>query len=301
MSFKVIGIGEVLWDILPSGPQLGGAPANFACHAGQLGAQVQVISRVGNDPYGRQVLQRFQQMGIPADLLQVDDHLPTGTATVRLDSHGSPHFTITEPVAWDAIASTDEALGALQNAHAVCFGTLAQRHPTCARVIQQLVAAAPFSALRVLDINLRQGFYTQAVIEQSLALANVVKLNDNELEVLAPMLGLTGSPHQQIEHLLQRFDLQLVALTRGEKGSRLHQPGRWSDSPGRRLEIVDTVGAGDAFTAGLVMGLLHRQGLETIHRVAVETASYVCSRSGATPVLPDLLRTTFSTVAADAK
>jgi len=294
MSFKVIGIGEVLWDLLPSGPQPGGAPANFACHARQLGAGAQVITRVGNDGYGRKILEHLQEMGIRNGTVQVDDRLPTGTATVALDDSGLPQFTIQDNVAWDALSCTDAALEAVQRANAVCFGTLAQRSRGAAAAIRQLLAAAPPSSLRVLDVNLRQGFYSREVIVESLKRADVFKLNDHELAVLSPLLELIGSPRQRIEQLVRQFDLQVVALTRGEQGSLLHQAGRWSDSPGSRIDVVDTVGAGDAFTAALVLGLLNRCRLEDIHRAAVDVASFVCSRAGATPVLPDRLRTVFA-------
>ena len=294
MSFRVTGIGEVLWDLLPSGPQLGGAPANFAWHARQLGAEVQVISRVGKDTYGRQVLQRFQDMGINSCAVQVDDRLPTGTATVFLDGGGMPQFTIHDNVAWDALAFTGEALAAVQRADAVCFGTLAQRSPAAASTVQQMVAATPVSSLRVFDVNLRRKFYNKKVVEQSLDLANVVKLNELEIAVLSPMFDLRGGENQRIEHLARQFDLDAVALTRGEKGSLLYRAGDWSDIPGMPMDIVDTIGAGDAFAAGLVLGLLNKLALENVHRIAVDLARYVCSCSGATPVLPDHLRAAFA-------
>lgn len=286
MSFRVIGIGEVLWDLLPSGPQLGGAPANFACHARQLGAEAQVITRVGNDPLGRKILKHFAESGIDASAVQVDDRLSTGTATVLLDANGVPQFTIKNDSAWDALGFSEVAAEAVQGANAVCFGTLAQRCPGAAAAIQQLVAATPFSSLRVFDINLRQKFYSKALVEQSLEIANVVKLNDHELAILSPMFDLRGNTRERIEQLARRFSLYAVALTRGENGSLLHQGALWSDLPGGRLNIVDTVGAGDAFTAGFVMGLLHGFSLEDIHRIAGDVAGYVCSRPGATPVLP---------------
>jgi fructokinase len=294
MSFKVIGIGEVLWDLLPSGPQLGGAPANFAFHARQLGADVQVITRVGKDAYGRKILQRFHEMSIASRAVQMDDHLPTGTAAVSLDSDGTPQFVISDNVAWDALSLTDDAIEAVQSANAVCFGTLAQRSQAAASTIQQLVANSSFSSLRVVDLNLRQNFYTREVVEQSLEIANVVKLNEPELAIVSQMFELGGSQNQRLEQLAQQFELEIVALTRGEKGSLLYQAGNWSDMPGIRTDIVDTVGAGDAFTAALILGLLNKLSLENVHRIAVDLASYVCSRAGATPVLPEHLRAAFA-------
>jgi fructokinase len=293
MGFKVIGIGEVLWDLLPSGPQLGGAPANFACHAHQLGAEVQVITRIGNDILGRQVLERFSELAIGGPTVQSDEQLPTGTAGVSLDSNGTPQFTITEPVAWDWLALTAEALEAVRAAHAVCCGSLAQRAPAAASVIQQLVAATSIHSLRVFDINLRQAFYTPQILERSLQIANVLKLNDQELEVLSSMFGLSGNFKEKIAQLANRFDLKLIALTRAEHGSLLYQLGTWSELPGRKIEVVDTVGAGDAFTAALVMGLLHQFTLDRIHGIAAEIASFVCTCRGATPSLPTHLRSVF--------
>ncbi|HWD93330.1 MAG TPA: carbohydrate kinase [Verrucomicrobiae bacterium] len=285
MSFKVIGIGEVLWDLLPSGPQLGGAPVNFAYHARQMGADVQVITRVGKDGYGCQILQRFKEMNIDTGAVQWDDRLPTGVATVSIDG-GTPHFTINNNAAWDALGVSEEALDAVRSASAICFGTLAQRSDSTSSVIQQLAAATSAKALRVFDVNLRQGFYSREILERSLNIANVLKLNDHELGILSPMFELQGDVRQKIEQLVARFDLRLVALTRADKGSLLHQFGAWSDLPGRKMEIVDTVGAGDAFTAALVMGLLQQFALEDIHRIAADVAGFVCSCPGATPVLP---------------
>lgn len=293
MSFRVIGIGEVLWDVLPSGPQLGGAPGNFACHARQLGAVGQVVSRVGNDPYGRQALSRFAAMGLDVSLMQVDEELPTGTAIVALDATGTPHFTITPGVAWDAVTLTEAALTAAREVSAICFGTLAQRTPAAATAIQQLVAATPVSALRIFDINLRQGFYSRELLEQGLNLVNVLKLNDAELAVLTPMFGLTGSVNERIVQLARQFELRCVALTRAENGSLLYQAGRWSELPGRKFVVADTVGAGDAFTAGLAMGLLHQLPLDDVHRNAADIANFVCSCPGATPTLPPQLCAAF--------
>lgn len=290
MKFKVLGIGEVLWDLLPEGPQLGGAPANFACHAKTLGAQAQVVTRVGKDDLGRAIVRRFVEMGIGISTVQMDDDAPTGTAVIRLQNGGVPEFVIQENVAWDRLAFTDEARQAVQEANALCFGSLAQRRETSALTIRQLVAAASPQALKVFDLNLRQKFYTREIIEQSLDMADVLKLNDYELAVLAGMLDLAGGARQQIEHLAGKFGLRLVALTRGDKGSLLFQTGRWSDLPGSSVPVVDTVGAGDSFAAALVMGLLNGLDFEQVHRLAAAVSSFVCSRPGATPNLPARFR-----------
>ena len=288
MNFNIVGVGEVLWDLLLTGPQLGGAPANFAYHARALGAEVHFITRVGNDDYGREIIRRFQDMGLAGPTVQVDETAPTGIAKVALSGDGLAQFTVLENVAWDYIAATPEALAAAGAADAICFGSLAQRCERSRQTIQQLITAAPSKALRVLDINLRQRFYSREVIEKSLQLANVLKLNDDELPRLAAMFNLTGSTRQQVESLAQTFDLQVIALTRGPQGSLLFQQKvkRWSDCPSPPVQVVDTVGAGDSFTAALVLGLLCKMDLDEINTIANEVARYVCSQAGGTPTLP---------------
>ena len=292
MNSNVIGVGEVLWDLLLTGSQLGGAPANFAYHAHALGAQARVITRVGKDEYGLEVIRRFHQMGLPETTVQIDETVPTGTAKVALSGDGLAHFTIQENVAWDYIAVTDDAVAVARRGDAICFGSLAQRCEPSRNTIQHLVAATPPDALRVFDINLRQQFYSRDVIEQSLQMASVLKLNDDELPTLAAMFSMTGSTENQIEQLAQTFSLRLVALTRGPNGSLLYQKenanneARWSDCPSRPVKVVDTVGAGDSFTAGLVLGLLRKMDLDEINSIANEVARYVCSQPGATPALP---------------
>lgn len=291
MDFNVVGIGEVLWDLLLTGPQLGGAPANFAYHANALGAHSYVITRVGEDDYGREIIRRFREMGIRSGAIQVDKQAPTGTATVALSGNGLAHFTVQENVAWDFIAATHEALALVAKAHAICFGSLAQRSDSSRQAIQRLLAAAPTDSLRVFDINLRQNFYSREVIEHSLRIANVLKLNDDELRALAAAFSLAGSTENQIERLAQMFGLRVVALTRGANGSLLYQEFEelgqlWSDCQSRPVKVVDTVGAGDSFTAALVLGLLKKMDLDEINTIANEVARYVCSQPGATPSLP---------------
>ncbi len=322
MNFNVVGVGEILWDLLEGGPQLGGAPANFAYHAHALGAFSQAITRVGDDDLGREIIRRFQGMHLPTSTVQVDGRAPTGVAKVSLSGDGLADFIIEENVAWDYLAATPEALAAARQADAICFGSLAQRDGRSRDTIQELVAAAPDHALQVFDINLRQHYYSREVIESSLRLANVLKLNEDELPVLAEMFDSSGSngllgwescgdadtrtgmsaPHApappvsarqveaQVESLAGQFDLQVVALTRGAAGSLLYQRRdgivRWSDCACRPVEVVDTVGAGDSFTAALVLGLLQKMDLDEINRLANEVARYVCSRAGATPPMP---------------
>lgn len=294
MSFKVIGIGEVLWDLMPAGKQLGGAPANFACHARSLGADAFVITRVGNDELGNEILRRFHEMEIADEIVQIDDRKPTGTVAIQLQPDGGPQFNICEDAAWDWLAPTRIARKAVNEADAVCFGSLAQRNPVARAAIRQLMAAAPAGALRIFDINLRQQFYSREIIEESLRLANVLKLNDAELPVLAAMFELGNQPHQQIQRLAQLFELQLVALTRGAQSSWLYQGGRWSEQLSEPVQVVDTVGAGDAFTAALIMGLLNKLDLDEVHNFAAQVARFVCAHAGATPALPVALRNKFA-------
>ncbi len=301
MNFNVVGLGEVLWDLLLTGPQLGGAPANFAYHAHALGAQAEVITRVGDDDNGREIIRRFRGMGLSDQSVQIDDAAPTGTVKVEISGNGLAHFTVQQNVAWDYIAATEKALTVAREADAICFGSLAQRCEQSRSAIQQIVKTTPADSLRVFDINLRQKFYSRPVIEESLQFSNVLKLNDDELPVLADMFALSGSPENLIEGLAQTFGLRLVALTRGPKGSLLYQnqgdKARWSDCASRPVKVVDTVGAGDSFTAALVMGLLSKMDLDEINSIANEVARFVCSQAGGTPTLPAKFAQAFSAVA----
>ncbi len=290
MAFNVVGIGEVLWDVFPAGRQLGGAPANFAHHARELGARAQVVTRVGDDSLGREVMRRFEAMDLPVETVQVDGENPTGTVTVVLAGEGVPRFTFAAGAAWDRLMATPSALQAVTTADAICFGSLAQRHPVSRSTIRQLVAAAPAAALRLFDINLRQQFYSREVIERSLGLANVLKLNDDELSILAGMFSLSGDLRQRIERLVTMFEMKGVALTQGAAGSLLYYAGQWSVQSPQPVQVVDTVGAGDAFTAALTLGLLHARTLDEVHAMAANVARYVCSCAGATPILPQNLK-----------
>lgn len=290
MSFQVIGIGEVLWDLLPSGPQLGGAPANFAYHAHSLGARSRIVTRIGDDELGRNILARFKQVGLDDSDVQTDREFPTGRVSVTLDDSGVPQYVIHENAAWDQLAVTESALKSVGAADAVCFGSLAQRHPVARASVQQLVAATPIGALRVFDINLRQHYHSREIIEASLRLATVLKLNDSELPVLSAMFGLTGAQREQLSALARSFDLETVALTRGAQGSLLYHRGCHSEQLPCPVKVVDTVGAGDAFTAALVMGLLHGRNLNEIHALAEAIAGHVCSCAGAMPSMPEDFR-----------
>ena len=296
MSFKLVGIGEVLWDLLPGGRQLGGAPANFTYHARALGADARLISRIGHDDLGREALDRLTKLGVPTDCIEVDRALPTGTVGVEVAADGQPQFTIHEHVAWDALSGEPAGRLAVATADAVCFGTLAQRSEPSRSSIISLVAAVPPAALRIFDVNLRQNYFSSRLINESIAFADVLKLNETELPQLAVMFDLTGDERSQIRQLAERNLLRVVAYTRGGRGSLLFAEGRWSEHPGFPTKVADTIGAGDSFTAALALGLLAGWPLEEIHLRASEVAAYVCSQPGATPVLPERLRAPFLAV-----
>lgn len=294
MSYRIVGIGEALWDLLPTGPEMGGAPANFAYHAYALGAHARVITRVGRDQYGDEIVRRFEELGLTSATVQRDDTAPTGTVSVALSGNGIPEFTIRENVAWDNITATNGALTEVGEADAICFGSLAQRSEISRQAIQRLVATSPAPAWRIFDINLRQQFYSREVIEQSLKLANVLKLNADELPMVAKQFGIAGTVREVVEALARRYALLAVAVTRGPDGSLLYQGGRWSDHVAEKVAVKDTVGAGDSFTAALCLGLLSRMDLDDINAAANRVAAFVCGCAGATPQLPDELRRLFA-------
>ncbi|HUR45088.1 MAG TPA: carbohydrate kinase [Candidatus Saccharimonadales bacterium] len=296
MKFKLVGIGEVLWDLLPTGPQMGGAPANFAYHASALGGDGTVISRVGNDDLGREIIARLQNLGVPTNCIETDSAAPTGTVSVDLGANGEPRYTIHENVAWDFLSADANAKVAVSAANAVCFGSLAQRSEPSRTSIRELVRRASPAALRIFDINLRQHYFSRQVIEESLTLANVLKVNETELPKLSEMFSLSGDHCSQIQALAERFDLGLVAFTRGGEGSALYRNGEWSEHSGIRAEVVDTIGAGDSFTAAMAIGLLAGWELGEVNARANQVAAFVCSAAGATPPLPAQLRELFQRV-----
>ena len=283
----MVGIGEILWDRFPSGDRLGGAPGNFAFHAGQLGAEAWVVSRVGDDEDGAAILRRLSGR---ADYLQRDFEQPTGVVNVLVEN-GEPQYRIVEPAAWDYLVMNDSLRQLAGRADAVCFGTLAQRNPRTRATIHEFVAACRPEAIRLFDINLRAPFYTPDVIEFGLGMATVLKLNGDELREIGGMLGLGAGDGGR--ELLRRYpNLQLVATTLGADGSEIYRRGESTvraDAP--VIELSDAVGAGDSFAATLVTGLLAGQELAAIADRANRVAAFVASQSGATPLLPDLLRT----------
>jgi fructokinase len=290
----IIGVGELLWDLLPTGKQPGGAPANFAFHARELGADALVISRVGDDPLGRELIAHCARLGLRTDGISVDQTVATGTVAVSLDPQGKPTFTIHEPAAWDFIDTPKHILNIAARADAVCFGSLAQRNPTSCAAITAVLEATPHSALRIFDVNLRQHYWSPELLRRSMEQVNVLKLNDEELPRVADALGVAGDEFTILRKIVDRFELRAVALTKGANGSVLLAGGKILSRSVPPQAVVDTVGAGDAFTAALAMGLLRGCDLAEIHRIASETAGYVCSCPGATPALPEHLRSAFN-------
>lgn len=288
-KFILVGLGEILWDMLPGGKQLGGAPANFAYHAQALGGRGVVVSCIGDDNLGKEILSSLDELQLQRQYVSVDNSHPTGTVTVKLDEDGKPDYIIHENVAWDFIPFNSSLSVLAAQTAAVCFGSLCQRSPVSRKTIRSFLAATSADCIRVLDINLRQSYFNREIINTMLELSNVLKLNDEELAVVANLLGITGSETDILSQLAERYALRLIALTRGASGSRLYAQGEDSNHQGFPVQIADTVGAGDSFTAAMTLGLLNSKNLDTINKYANRVASFVCSQSGATPKLPDSL------------
>ena len=279
---EILGVGEVLWDLLPDGPRLGGAPCNFAFHCRQLGHAAAPVSRVGTGELGLALRQELHGLDLPTDFIQIDDAHPTGTVRVDLDSAGQPKYTITENVAYDFLAWDERFSHLLANARAICFGTLAQRNPASRATIRRTLRET--GAVRIFDVNLRQHFYDRDVVEKSLRLCNWVKLNAEELEVLTNLFGLSRvSPSTALAELRSRYRLTLVCLTRGQDGCLIQTDAEEVDLPGVPVTVADTVGAGDAFTAGLVCLTLENRTLRDAAALANRLAARVASEVGATP------------------
>ena len=283
----IVGLGEILWDMLPDGKQLGGAPANFSYHAKALGGQSYVVSSVGGDELGREVFEQLNQIHLNHEFIAIDPQHPTGTATVELDSQGGPAFTIHENVAWDHITFSSGLKDLAARTNAVCFGSWAQRSEVSRETIHSFLESVSPDCLCVFDINLRQSFFSKAIVLGSLKCADALKLNDDdELLLVSELFSITGSESEVMSKLLNGFQLKLVALTKGREGSCVISPEGDSYYPSRVVEeVVDTVGAGDAFVAAVVVGLLENLPLETIHKNATSVAAQVCMKKGATPTL----------------
>ena len=288
--FKIVGLGEILWDMLPNGKKLGGAPANFAYHAHALGTQALVVSAVGNDELGREMVGYLDSLALSKEYIATDPAHPTGTVAVDIDREGNPLYVIHENVAWDFIPFTPDMEKLAAEADAVAFGSLAQRSAVSQKSIRSFLAATQPHCLRILDINLRQAYFSKALIHELLGVTSVLKLNDEELPKVAELLGLRGNEDERVEALLERYKLRMVALTRGERGSYLRTPESTSVHPGLKVKVVDTVGAGDAFSAAIALGLLKGMKLGVMNQFANELASYVCTQAGAMPPIPTQLK-----------
>lgn len=286
---RIVGIGETLWDRLPHGDLLGGAPTNVAVHARQLGATSAVVSAVGDDEPGRRLLKALAGARLDTSHVQVNDS-STGSVDVSVTPTGEPTYVIHKDVAWDRIEWT-ESLGELAaRADCVCVGSLAQRAPQSRATIQRFLASTRDNCLKLFDVNVRLPEPTADVIRTTMRAVNVVKLNESEWPFVAAMLGFDADPNRGCEAMLREYDLKLLALTRGGQGSVLITRDATSELPGTAVRVVDTVGAGDAFTAVLAMGILRGDPLDRLHRWASAVSAFVCTQHGATPTLPGMLK-----------
>ena len=280
----IIGVGEVLFDLLPEGKQLGGAPANFAYHATCLGGNGVAVSAVGCDAFGDEIIEILTAKGVNHHIARVD--APTGTVRVTLDERGIPCYEICEGVAWDKLQLSDEVLSLASRCDAICFGTLAQRSEVSRKAIYSLIEAIPAErdALIIYDINLRQHYYSKEFIETSLRYCNILKINDEEFATVATMLELATDDFEVgARKLIERYELRMVIVTCGENGSIIVTEDEVSQLDTPKVNVVDTVGAGDSFTAALCVALLQGKPLREVHRKAVEVAAFVCSNVGAMP------------------
>ena len=285
MSFRVAGIGEVLWDRFPDADRLGGAPANFVFHATQLGAEGQAISRVGRDPDGFRLLKTLTDSHLSTDLIQQDSTYPTGLVRVKI-TDGQPSYTIESPSAWDHLDLLPALESLAQRLDAVCFGTLAQRNEISRQTIQNFIKLCPGTAFRLFDINLRQTYFTRQTIEFGLNHATALKLNEDELERIAEIFTWSVRGEEAIAHLFKLFPLTFIAVTRGAAGCNLHSRTQVVHAKAPKVVCADAVGAGDAFSAALVMGFLRQYPLQQIAEHANRVGAYVASQSGAMPTLP---------------
>lgn len=284
MKKRVVGLGEVLWDLLPGGACLGGAPANFAYITTLMGNQGIVASRVGEDSRGIEALRRMDELGLDIDHVQTDRTHPTGTVNVEVDGNGQARYEILHPVAWDFLSWTDDWHKLANQADAVCFGSLAQRSEASRATIRKFLSATQPDTLKVFDVNLRQSYYSQDVLGESMRLADIIKLNDDELPKI---MSLSGFVHKDelssAKKLIEKYELEVVCVTRGGRGSLLVRGKDVSEHPGFKVRVADTVGSGDAFTAGLVHEYLHGASLGLMNEVANLVGAWVASEVGAMP------------------
>ena len=290
MNEIIVGMGEALWDCLPEGKKIGGAPANFAYHVSQFGFNSRVVSAVGNDPLGDEILQVLAEKKVNAQIDRVD--YPTGTVQVTLDQVGVPQYEIKEGVAWDNIPFTPALRDLALRTRAVCFGSLAQRSAVSRATINRFLDTMPDtgSELKIFDINLRQNFYTQEVLCDSMRRCNVMKINDEELVTISRIFGYPGIDLQdKCWILLAKYNLKMLILTCGTNGSYVFTPGLISFQETPKVKVADTVGAGDSVTASFTAAILKGLSIPEAHKLAVEVSAFVCTQSGAMPTLPQTL------------
>ena len=289
MKRYIVGLGEALWDVLPEGKKLGGAPANFAYHAAQFGLDTIAISALGEDKLAEETIEALNEHNLNYLMPRVP--YPTGTVQVTLTGDGIPTYDIKENVAWDNIPLTDEMLEIAKNARAVCFGSLAQRNVVSRENIHKFLDATPKDCVKIFDINLRQQFYTKEVIKESLKRCNILKINDEELVLIGRMFGYPGL---DIENkcwlILGKYNLDMLVLTCGTNGSYIFTPGQMSFQETPKVEVADTVGAGDSFTGSFVGSILNGKPVPEAHKTAVHVSAFVCTQNGAMPVVPDRLK-----------
>jgi fructokinase len=285
----IVGFGEALWDVFPEGRKIGGAPANFAYHVAQWGLDSCAVSAIGKDDLGDDIVRKFDENGLKYRLERVD--FPTGVVQVTLDENKVPSYNIKEGVAWDNIPMTPELETLARNCRAVCFGSLAQRSSVSRATINAFVDLMPEDSLKIFDINLRQHYFNEEIVCNSMNKADILKINDEEIIVVAEMLNIIGKSQKEIcEVLLDRFALKMVILTCGDKGSYVltAEESSWVDTP--KVNVVSTVGAGDSFTGTFIASILLGKTIRQAHEAAVRVSAYVCTCQGAMPAIPqDLL------------
>jgi fructokinase len=280
----MIGLGEVLWDLLPSGKVLGGAPANFAYMANVLGDEGIVVSRVGNDELGREARAAMQKLGLSTSHVQEDTQYPTGIVSVQIDAAGQPEFKIRDSVSWDWLEWTPAWADLAARADVICFGSLAQRSPISRATVQRFLEAAPKHTLRVYDVNLRESFYSRELLQESLKLSHIAKLNDEELFRVSDLLGVAPrSEEVRARGLLVEYGLRLICVTRGARGSLLVSKDKTVEHKGFNIRVADAVGAGDAFTACLAHHYIRGEALDNISESANRFSAWVATQVGATP------------------
>ena len=286
----IVGMGEALWDVLPEGKKLGGAPANFAYHVSQFGLNSRVVSAVGQDKLGTEILDNFREKRLQGIIETVP--YPTGTVQVTLDNEGVPCYDIKEGVAWDNIPYTEELDQLARQTQAICFGSLAQRSIVSRETIARFLATMPDTpeTLKIFDINLRQSFYTKEILCDSFSRCNVLKINDEELVTVSRLFGYPGIDLQdKCWILLAKYNLKMLILTCGVNGSYVFTPGHVSFVETPTGQVADTVGAGDSFTAAFTAAIIRGRSVREAHQLAVDTSAYVCTQQGAMPVLPESL------------